>query len=330
MLQRVAIGTLASAVLLAVMMLDALIAQRASESGSGELLMRGSVIPLLFTGIILAGALELGRLMQRAGLKPHMPWAAAMCAALMLSPWLCAGEVLGDGIVDVEALPWHVVWLLVAVLGAAVAHLARGASPSALADLGATGLIILYLGFLPSFAIMLRSDYNLADPAEGAWIVLIILVIAFATDIGALYTGLAIGRHRLAPSLSPNKSVEGAIGGVAASVLVALAIRWIALGLDGLGDQEPETAADRLHQLMSQVLALPARLDITSVVILAALISVFSQAGDLFESALKRSAQVKDSSGLIPGMGGILDVLDGAIFAVPVAWFLLTQWWEAV
>lgn len=71
-------------------------------------------------------------------------------------------------------------------------------------------------------------------------------------------------------------------------------------------------------------------LDLSQVIVFGIAMSVSSQMGDLFESLVKRSAQVKDSSKLVPGMGGVLDVVDGAVFAVPLAWFLLTRLWHVV
>jgi phosphatidate cytidylyltransferase len=284
----------------------------------------------VFTAVVLIGVAELTRLMHRASLRPSLPWAGVMCSLLMLSPWLCAGEVLGDGIVDVDGFPWHVILLAIAVIGTAVVHLASSVSPGAIANLGTTLLVILYLGFLPSFAILIRSNYNLADPAEGVWILLIILMIVFATDIGALFVGTALGRHRLAPTISPKKSIEGAFGGVAFSVLAALALRGLAMLVGVDLEPRPEATDGRWAEFGSRMLALPTALTAGELIIFAAILSVFSQAGDLFESLLKRCAQAKDSSTLIPGMGGVLDVIDSLLFAMPAAWFLLTRVWEAV
>jgi phosphatidate cytidylyltransferase len=157
----------------------------------------------------------------------------------------------------------------------------------------------------------------------------VVLAIALAADIGALYVGLAIGKHRLAPSVSPGKTVEGFVGGVAASVLVTLAFRATC----DVAPPATEGAANMyglVGSLGSQLAPILGRLNYSQVLVFAGVTSILAQMGDLFESILKRSAQVKDSSGLIPGMGGVLDAVDGDIFAGPAAWFLLTFVWEVV
>jgi phosphatidate cytidylyltransferase len=128
-----------------------------------------------------------------------------------------------------------------------------------------------------------------ADPATGRANILFLLIVIWATDIGAYLVGRAFGGPRLAPSISPGKTWSGTIGGVGVAMLTGLALsaRW------------PHGAW-------------------TATLLLAALISVASQAGDLLESAAKRRCGVKDSGRLIPGHGGLLDRVDGVLFAAPV------------
>lgn len=120
--------------------------------------------------------------------------------------------------------------------------------------------------------------------------------LIWANDIAAYVVGLAVGRHRLAPRISPGKTWEGSVAGVAAAVAVAL------IGGPSLG-----------------VLAGAAML-------FGAITSMASQIGDLFESALKRRAGVKDSGALLPGHGGVLDRFDGMLFAAPVGYLFLQIW----
>jgi len=117
-----------------------------------------------------------------------------------------------------------------------------------------------------------------------------VLAVVWATDIGAYAFGRIIGGPKLAPSVSPNKTWSGAIGGLVSAVLAASALLW------GFGVAVTAALAG-----------------------LAALLSVVSQSGDLFESALKRRYQVKDSGGLIPGHGGVMDRFDGLWAAAPLA-----------
>lgn len=135
-----------------------------------------------------------------------------------------------------------------------------------------------------------------APQDKGAFRILLLLAIIMASDTAAFFVGHAVGRHRLAPALSPGKTIEGAIGGVCGGVLGALALR--AYGL-------PE---------------LPLR----DAVGLGVLVSIMGIIGDLDESLLKRWAGVKDSGTLFPGHGGMLDRLDSLLFGAPVLYYYFT------
>jgi phosphatidate cytidylyltransferase len=120
---------------------------------------------------------------------------------------------------------------------------------------------------------------------HGLYLLVWVFIVTWATDIGAYFAGRAFGRRKLAPSISPGKTVEGLYGGIAAAALVGGA--WV-IGME---------------------LGMP-------LLILAPIFALAAQAGDLFESRMKRRAGVKDSGGWLPGHGGVLDRLDGL---VPVA-----------
>jgi phosphatidate cytidylyltransferase len=123
-------------------------------------------------------------------------------------------------------------------------------------------------------------------------------------DTAALYVGRAWGRHKLAPKLSPNKTWEGAVGSVAGSVMMAA-------GLWGL--------AELFQQWDFSLLSYPG--EIWYWMLLAVVVNIAAQVGDLAESALKRSAGVKDSGSLLPGHGGVLDRIDALLLAAPVLWY---------
>ena len=126
---------------------------------------------------------------------------------------------------------------------------------------------------------------------SGKSLVLFAMLTTFAYDTGAFFTGRAFGRHRLAPSTSAGKTYEGVAGGIASALVVALIIRLVAINAVGSFPLSP-------------ALALGA----------AALIAVAAQTGDLVESAIKRSAHVKDSGTVLPGHGGMLDRFDSLLF----------------
>ena len=141
----------------------------------------------------------------------------------------------------------------------------------------------LYMGLLPSFSMLI-----LDGPHGMIWF-LTLLAVVFAGDIGAYAAGVNFGRTKLMPVISPKKSVEGSIGGLISSGAVGLFI----------GQFLPQVSS--FHLLILSLFA-----------------AVAGQLGDLFESQLKRVAGVKDSGRIMPGHGGILDRLDGVLFACPV------------
>jgi phosphatidate cytidylyltransferase len=146
---------------------------------------------------------------------------------------------------------------------------------------------ILYIPLLMSHFIMIRQA-----PSGAHWIFLI-LVLAFSGDIAAYYVGRALGTTKLLPQVSPGKTVEGTIGLVAGSIAGCLVFRQLFLP----------------------------QLPVAHAVILGLVGSVVGQLGDLCESALKRSAGVKDSGTLLPGHGGILDRLDCLMFITPFVYY---------
>jgi phosphatidate cytidylyltransferase len=146
---------------------------------------------------------------------------------------------------------------------------------------------VLLIGIPLSAAILIR------DGADGAVWLLLVLTVVFAGDIGAFYAGKRFGRHKLLPGVSPKKTVEGAVGGLAANLLIGGVVKIIFL------------PSLNWHESLPFFLLLGAA----------------GQAGDLFESAFKRAAGVKDSGTILPGHGGVLDRIDALLFALPLAYF---------
>jgi phosphatidate cytidylyltransferase len=156
---------------------------------------------------------------------------------------------------------------------------------------------VLYIGGLLSFYIALRLIPDVPGfPETGRNLVFLALFASFASDTTAYFVGKAIGRHKLAPSISPGKTWEGAAGGIVGAGIISLLF----------------------------VFHTPFQLPMVGAltILLAVLVSVFGQLGDLAESMLKRGTGVKDSGTIMPGHGGILDRLDSLFFAgVLVYWF---------
>jgi phosphatidate cytidylyltransferase len=139
---------------------------------------------------------------------------------------------------------------------------------------------------------------------DGPSLLIFMFCIVWTGDVAALYIGRNFGRHKLAPHISPNKTWEGSAASLAGSLLIAAALFFLA----------PRLPGGILHFVGS-----PAHW-----LVLAVLLNVFAQVGDLVESAIKRGAGVKDSGTLLPGHGGILDRIDALLLAAPALWY--AQW----
>lgn len=141
---------------------------------------------------------------------------------------------------------------------------------------------------------------------DGPALVVFLMVCVWTGDIAALYVGRAFGRHKLAPRISPGKTWEGAIASIVGSILAASLLLWVSDTLTARGN-----------------LILHITEPIWQTLVLAGILNVAAQLGDLLESAVKRGAGVKDSGTMLPGHGGILDRIDALLVATPVLWFCL-------
>ncbi len=193
--------------------------------------------------------------------------------------------------------------ILVAMfIGSLVYHSRERRVEGVVAAAGGTMFAMIYLGFMFGFLIAIRRW-------ESAWVVAAIIVITKCCDIGAYFTGRAIGRHKLIPWLSPGKTWEGLAGGVALSVVAASLLAWWGRSIEPvLVGSGP--AYDFAFGPIEAALG-------------GAALALVGQAGDLIASLLKRDAGIKDSSSLLPGFGGVLDVIDSPLLAGPVAYWLL-------
>ncbi len=314
MQQRIAYGASALMALVLLFLLDVYVAEQSEQWDGpvGELLRRGSLLPLVLVALLLRGAVELNRLIRSTGARPHTRFAYLMITLLVLTPWFSAGGWLGSSPADVEGLYWQLVWLMVAVIGAGALAVLRRDPSGAIRDIGATLTMVFYLGFLGSFSVQLRSGRDVPGQ-EGAWLLLIVIVVAKCSDIGAYFVGRLAGRHKLIPTISPGKTIEGVIGGLLASAAVAMVIAQQEMSLLFSSNQTPDALSPLLRAGLFGIA-----------------VSIAGQLGDLIESCVKRDAGNKDSGAVIPQFGGILDLIDSPVVAVPVGWFLLTSVWGII
>jgi phosphatidate cytidylyltransferase len=164
-----------------------------------------------------------------------------------------------------------------------------------LASVAATLLGVFYVVFLASFLIGVRVIHiSSKGPRDlPSRLLSLFFLIIIASDTGAYYTGKNLGRHKLAPRISPGKTIEGSIGGLLLALMVALISKYSFL---------PEMPT--WHALA-----------------LALMMNIIGQMGDLFESLLKRGAGAKDAAAIIPGHGGLLDRLDSILFNAPLLYY---------
>ncbi len=265
---------------------------RAKDTLPLRLLSAAIGIPLLLLCILAAPAFTLAlaavaallgllELLRLAGLKQSSLLALSsyvLALAFLAAAWNGRATAVG-------------VFALLSPLALLVAHKIPlpQAKPGLMALAGP-----LYLGATLAHAVLLRSLDH------GAQLLLLAVFSTFAVDTAAYFTGKAIGKHKMAPKISPGKTWEGAIGGFLAGVAAAMTMTW------GFG------------------------LPIASwqAALIGAALGIVGQAGDLLESALKRAHQAKDAGSLIPGHGGVLDRLDSIVYNLVVVYHLYV--WAAL
>jgi phosphatidate cytidylyltransferase len=240
--------------------------------------------------LIAAGTYEFIALLRHAGFRPY---ARVVQAASVLLPWWlfwAPGDLL-----------WGY-WVAVPVV-VLIAAVRRGQTRDSLRDVATSLLTVAYVAGLFGHLVLLRTlpAMHGGTPQQGFALVILVFVSVWVTDTGAYLVGSLWGRRRLAPAISPGKSVEGAVG---AAVLTAVAGAVCAATFLG----------DLMTPLSGAALGLAA--------------SLVGLLGDLVESMFKRDAGIKDASNIIPGHGGVLDRFDSVLFVGPLIywatrWFLL-------
>ena len=255
-------------------------------------------LELLFVAIAVAAIVvalyEFWFLARRVGAKPDVVVGYAATAALLVAFFYNE--------------PIYVLLIIPAlVIAALAAEMLRGAPfDKMILSVGSTVLGVLYVVVLGGHMISLRVGFSHPAPSFpesysiSTHLLSFFFLVLMGSDTGAYYTGRLLGKHKLAPSISPGKTWEGAVGGMAASLLLAaLAHYWF-------------------FRELSLVAALA----------LAAVMNVLGVVGDLTESALKRGAKAKDAAQILPGHGGFLDRLDSLLFNAPLIYYFALYYWR--
>ncbi len=246
-----------------------------------------------------------------------------MCEAVKMTPFRTFGTVSAVLLVALNwlSLPGTMEWMglgagswamrarvdlvpvgiVVAILGAFWSQATKRDNAKAFESISSTLLGVMYVWFLPSFMVRLRHLGSTGElgggdwVTTGTWLVVLCTCVSKISDVGAFFTGRHLGRHKLITRISPNKTWEGACGGLLAGVAMAVILGGFVL---------------------------PQSVDIWRRIVFGVFVGGLGQFGDLAESLLKRAGGIKDAGGIVPGFGGTLDLVDSLMISAPVGYVI--------
>jgi phosphatidate cytidylyltransferase len=260
-------------------------------------LIGGLLYLLFFLILILVGQIEYQKLLESKNL-PHEKILGIVSSLLM-------------GVSAYLGYYYFTFCFTALVLLILILDLRKGDFSQTVTNIGATLFGVIYLGWLLSHAILLRNigqNENIRAYSEnnqglgdlGFFLVVFAVACTFLNDTGAYYTGTLIGKHKLAPKISPGKTIEGTVGGIVVCVIAGLIVNFL--------------------------FGYPLSSDWT--IAFALLVGITAVLGDLVESSIKRGAGMKDSGDIVPGHGGVLDRFDSLIFVFPVSYYFILVYYS--
>lgn len=244
---------------------------------------------VLVTAISVLTLREFYILQRGSGQKPFAGFGMLLGGLITLEPWLNVRFGIPTG----HTLALATIFLAIRILGERETKDRVGA-------LGSTLFGLVYVAFMLSYFVRILTPMpdDTVSPDGRLLLALWLIATAKFCDVGALLSGMAFGRHKMAPGISPKKTWEGAVGGVIVSMGVGALIAWLAR------DQFPP----HMTPLLAALFAIP--------------VAVVGIVSDLVESIFKRHADLKDSGAVIPGIGGIFDLSDSLLLVAPLGYFL--------
>jgi len=261
------------------------------------------VFAIVVTGFVAAALYEFFTMVRHRGILVHRGLSLLLGVIFiglvawrsLVEPGLMPTPILGPGATAISWM-WDIFWPATIVI-IFIRQFMRENTFEALGGLATTLFGLAYIAALFSYLFYIRT----IDVHQGAWLIFYLILVTKVGDMGAYAVGNLIGRHTLVSRISPKKTVEGFAGAVCFSAAAAVLARSL------LGQQT----------IFGQLPTAPLSL------LLGVFLGVCGQLGDLAESLLKRDCQVKDTGALMPGLGGILDVLDSLLFTAPLFYGIL-------
>ncbi len=239
----------------------------------------------VFMNVVIARALwEFYVICEAKGLRAYKVWGVIGAVALISGSWFFFQRR------DFVQLSYDfdIFILLVFALGVFLRQFPQKLNPQGIETMAVTLFGLIYVAWLCNFV----TRINFANP-HGRYFVMLLVVVTKFTDMGAYIVGSTLGRHKMIPRISPKKTWEGTAGGIAFAVVGAFLCRWV--------------MPDEMRALTN-----------THAVVIGVLLGAAAVIGDLAESLIKREAGVKDSSHVLPGHGGALDLIDSFLFTAPL------------
>lgn len=250
----------------------------------------GLLLAALVAVVACLGLRELYRFARQVGLRPLGGIGFPAAVAIPFAVWAAVGPEVIDPMIIFTVAPIALLLLMTAALAS------RRPDQHPLGSVAVTGLGVAYTVVLPSFLLVIRHAGSWGERSwVGVWATFFPLVIVWSCDTAAMFAGKLIGGPKFAPVVSPGKTWAGTVAGVL--VPMAIAPGYYATALRPFG----------------------VLLELWQVILIAAILGIVGQIGDLTESLFKREAGFKDSSDIIPGHGGVLDRFDSLYFVLPAA-----------
>ena len=250
------------------------------------------IFALVVTGFVSVALYEFFTMVRHRGILVHRPlsvglgvvFTALVAWRSLVEPGLVATPLVGTGATMMSWM-WDIFWPATIVL-IFIRQITRENTFEALGGVATTLFGLAYIAALFSYMFYIRTLH----PKQGAWLVLFLILVTKIGDVGAYMVGNLLGQHTLIVRISPRKTVEGLIGAVLFSGITAVVVRSM------LGHPP--------HPFWCLILGL--------------FLGLCGQVGDLAESLLKRDCQIKDTGSLMPGLGGVLDIIDSLLFTAPL------------